>query len=243
MLVAKPEGNYRFVAGTGEAPFCGAVIADAGHEIVRAIFDRPLPWREGFLLIEKHLGALGRPRQALCGVELRCAEPYTPEGFRAFNAEYADVLTDWGLYSGGPGTGSTARTNIAPTLHPPAEQVIVAFAYTVPSLGGRPTFVVSGATGGRVEPSPDATRLRVANIVKTLSERMAEMGVGWDLTTEVIAYTPDDIEAALRDELLPRIGDAVRNGVRLVPGRAPVAGGEVEIGTHGVRQELRISVE
>jgi hypothetical protein len=242
MLVDKPEGNYRFLPGTGEPPFCNAVLADAGYEIVRATLERPLPYREGFELIDQHLKALSRPRQALCGLELRCREPYTPEGFRAFNLEYAALLTEWGLYGGAVGTGTTARTNIAPALHAPAEQVLFAFAYTVPSVTDRPTFVVSGATGGRVVESPDADRQRVANIVQTLSERLEQMGVTWEQTTETVVYAPQDIGAVLREELLPRIGSAVLNGIRWFPGRAPVAGSEIELGTHGVLQELRIPV-
>jgi hypothetical protein len=242
MLVEKPEGNYRFVTGGGELPFCNAVIADTGYEIIRATLERPIPHKAGFDLIEQHLRQVGRPRQALCALELRCAEPYTPEGFRAFNAEYAALLGSWGLHGGTPGSGSTARTNIAPTLYPPAEQVLFAFSYTVPSDSMRPTFIVSGATGGRVEDGPDAPRKKVANIVATLEARLTELGVGWDLTTETVAYAPENIEQALQSELLPRIGAAVLNGVRWFPSRAPVIGSDIELGTHGVRQELRVPV-
>ena len=242
MLAAKPEGNYRFLPSGGEIPFCNAVLSDPGYEIVRATLERPIPYRAGFELVEDHVKALGRPRQALCGVELRCAEPYTLEGFRAFNVEYAALLSSWGLYGGEIGTGSTARTNIAPTLQAPREQVLFAFSYTVPSTSARPTFVVSGAPGGRVEESPDGVRKVVANIVQTLDERLREIGVSWDSTTETVAYAPQDIEPALRSELLPRIGTAVLNGVRWFPGRAPVIGSEIELGTHGVRQEIRVPI-
>ena len=36
------------------------------------IFRRPVPWRDGFAAMEKRFKAEGRPKQALCGVELRC---------------------------------------------------------------------------------------------------------------------------------------------------------------------------
>jgi hypothetical protein len=242
MLVAKPEGNYRYLPSAGEAPFCSAVIADAGYEIVRATFETAVPYRRGFELIEAYLRDLGRPRQALCAVELRCAEPYTPEGFRAFNADYAEILPAWGLSAGAAGTGTTARTNIAPVAFPPREQVMTGFAYTVPSTSTRPTFVVSGATGGRVAESLDATRQRVANIVQTLTGRLEELQVTWAQTTEILVYAPNDLGTVLETELLPVVGTAVENGVRWLPGRAPVLGGEVELGTHGVLQELRIPV-
>ncbi len=245
MLDAKPEGNYRYLPSTGGTPFCGGVVADAGYEIVRATLERPVPWRQGFELIDGHLKALGRPRQALCGLELRCAAPYTQEGFVEFNIRYGEVLSEWGLYEGKVGTGSTARTNIAPAYSAPAEQVMVAFAYTVPSSTSRPTFVLSGTPAGvrRGEASADAIREQVAWMVNTLEERLKELGVSWNLTTDFIAYTPHDIELSLRAEVVPKIGTAVLNGIRWLPGHAPVGGGSIEMGTYGVLQEFLVAVE
>ena len=245
MLDAKPEGNYRYLPSTGEIPFCGGVVADAGYEIVRATFERPVPWRHGYELIDGHLKTLGRPRQALCGLELRCTAPYTKEGFLEFNGRYAEVLSEWGLYGGKVGTGSTARTNIAPSYNAPPEQVMVAFAYTVPSSIGRPTFVVSGTPAGvrRGEATADAIREQVAWMVNTLEERMNELGVSWNLTTDFIAYTPFDIEPWLRAEVVPKIGTAVANGIRWFPGHAPVGGGGIEMGTYGVIQDIRVALE
>jgi hypothetical protein len=246
MLDAKSEGNYHYLPTTGISPFCGGVVADAGYEIVRATFERPVPWRHGYELIDGHLKALGRPRQALCSLELRCTAPYTREGFLAFNAQYAEVLEEWGLYGGQLGTGSTARTNIAPSYNAPPEQVMVAFAYTVPSNVTRPTFVVSG-TAGQARPegaaTADAIRQQVAAIVNTLEERMKELGVSWELTTAFITYTPFDIEPWLRGEVVPKIGTAVANGIRWFPGHAPVGGGSIEMGTYGVIQDIRVAVE
>jgi hypothetical protein len=242
MLVSKPEGNYRYLpSSTGglQLPFCNGVIADAGYEIVRATLEHPVPYRAGFDLIESHLNGLGRPRQALCALELRCAEPYSVDGFRAFNVEYAQLLGTWGLHGGAPGTGTTARTNIAPVLHAPSEQVLFAFSYTVPFSTNRPTFILSGAAASR---DLSGTREKVAALVQTLDDRLKELGVSWDLTTETVAYAPQDIEASLRSELLPRIGPAVLNGVRWFPSLAPVAGTEIELGAHGVRQEIRLPV-
>ena len=93
---------------------------------------------------------------------------------------------------------------------------MVAFAYTVPSSIGRPTFVVSGTPAGvrRGEATADAIREQVAWMVNTLEERMNELGVSWNLTTDFIAYTPFDIEPWLRAEVVPKIGTAVANGIR-----------------------------
>ena len=82
-LVGQSAGSYHFLPGGGALPFCGGVVADSGYEIVHAVLRRPIPWREGFGLIERHLAALGRPRAALCAVELRCGKPYTREQFFA----------------------------------------------------------------------------------------------------------------------------------------------------------------
>jgi hypothetical protein len=243
MLDANDKGNYRFLPSTSERPYCSGVIADQQYEIVRATFEHLIPWRVGFELIAKHLEALGRPHQALCGVELRCAAPYTLEGFQAFNAEYGEVLKEWGLYRGSVGTGSTARTNIAPAYHAPGEQSMFAFSYTVPSTSDRPTFIVSGTPAGDVrrgEASFEANREQVARIVEILEERLAALGASWGVVSDIIVYAPRDVCPVLRAELVPRIGPAVLNGIRWSPGCAPVGGGGIEIGTHGVLQELRI---
>ena len=105
--------------------------------------------------------------------------------------------------------------------------------------------MVSGTPAGvrRGEASADAIREQVAWMVDTLAERLKELGVSWDLTTEFIAYTPHDIEPSLRAEVVPKIGRAVLNGIRWFPGHAPVGGGSIEMGTYGVLQEIRVVVE
>ena len=246
MLVAKSEGNYRFFPSMSGSPFCAGVVADQGFEIVRATLERLVPWRDGFALIDRHLKSLGRPRQALCGIELRCTTPYTQEGFQEFNGRYGSVLSEWGLYEGEVGTGSTARTNIAPAYNAPGEQVMLAFSYTVPSTIDRPTFIVSGTPAGNVrrgEATAEANRAQVARIIEILEERLTELGVSWDLTTDFVVYAPRDLEPVLRAEVLPHIGRAVLNGLRWSPGHAPVGGGGIEMGTHGVREEIRVPVE
>jgi len=249
MLLVQQQGNYRYLPSVNPVPFCSAVIADRGFEIVHATLARPLPWRAGFQLAERHLAALGRPRQAVCAAELRCAEPYTPEGFRTFNAGYAELLQEWGLFVDGLGT--TARTNVAPDTHAPTEQVMLAFSYTVPATGagssdGGPTFVVSGSPERPdVRPgdtSPEALREKVADVLATLTQRLEAIGFGWDATTEVNVYATVNLWEALRAEALPRLGPAALHGLRWYPSRPPVTGPAVEIDTRGVRHELRLAV-
>jgi hypothetical protein len=243
MLVEQPRGNYRFLPGSPSLPFCGAVAPAPGYEIVRVQLDRPPPWRAGFDRIEAQLTALGRPRQALCSVELRCARPYTPEGFAAFNVGYADLLREWGLLV--DGRSSTTRTNVAPELAAPTEQVLFAFAYTVPAADAPPTFVLAGATERPElrsgDTAPEALREKTADVVASLSARLEALGQDWSAVGDVAVYTAHDALAALRSELLPRLGPAALHGLRWFASRPPIVGLEVEIDARAVRQELRLA--
>ena len=44
-------GNYRYLPGI--APFSSGVVATAGHQIVHATLRAPIPWRDGFALIDR----------------------------------------------------------------------------------------------------------------------------------------------------------------------------------------------
>jgi len=246
LLEAQPGGGYSYLKNTQPiaVPFSAAVVADGGFQIVRAVLERPLPYRAGFALIERHLDQLGRARQALCSVELRCREPYTLEGFNAFNRGYADLLREWDLFR--DGNGIATRTNIAPDTDTPAEQVLHAFGYTIPAPNGNPTFVVSGAFERPDllpgDTSPEGLRRKVADVVATLDERLAMAWVSWDHVNDIGLYTQHDLGAALRSELLPRLGSSARYGITWYPSRVPVEGFELEIDLRAVTQEIRLSV-
>src|SRR5262245_63795181 len=79
-------GHYRFLPGI--APFSSGAAAVSGYQVVHATLRSPIPWRDGFALIDRHLRAEGRPRAALCAIELRSPAPFTFDGFDAFNAGY-----------------------------------------------------------------------------------------------------------------------------------------------------------
>src|SRR5271155_4680043 len=141
-LIAHPEGDYFFLPGI--APYsCGAVSAP-GFEIAHVTLHRPVPYRQGFDVIERHLAQIGRSKPALCGIELRSPRPFSFDGFAEFNAGYARILEGWGVFVAG--VNPVARTNIAPEVDPPDEPLLYGFSYSRPCEPDLPpTFVVAGA--------------------------------------------------------------------------------------------------
>ena len=93
MLRDVPAGGYRFVPGI--SAFSSGVVATSGWEIVHATLAAPVPWRDGFACVDRHLRETGRPRAALCGIELRSPAPFS---FGGFDGEVASILIQcWSL--------------------------------------------------------------------------------------------------------------------------------------------------
>jgi len=246
-LTDNPRGAYLFLPGI--SPYSCGVVAAPGYEIVHVTLGRPLPWRSGFEAVADHLGRLGRPRQALCAVELRSPAPFTLKGFIEFNRGYREVLKEWDLMV--DGVNPVARTNVAPEVGPPQEPALHAFSCTVPSgeQGWRPTFVVAGAgevREGRLdiasivregETSVDAMREKAAYVVGCMSERLGGLGVGWEDVTAVGVYTVHDIHPLLGSPLLSAAHGAARHGLTWRFARPPIVGIEFEMDARGVREE------
>ena len=219
--------------------------ADAGYQIVHAIFQTPVPYGDGFALVERHLSANGRPRAALCAVELRCATPYTAEQWAApdgFNANYVALLRSWGLFVGE--YNPVARTNVAPTVSAPSEQMLYGFSYTVPAPQAAATFVLSGAAEAssvrRGETTPDALREKLEDVLTTLDSRLAALGVARDQVTSCTLYAAHDLYPFLESEILPRLGPAAIHGIHWFPSRPPIDNLEVEVDLRGVEEEKRL---
>lgn len=241
-----PAGNYRFVPGI--APFSSGVVASPGYQVVHATLRAPIPWREGFALIEGRLSAEGRPRAALCAIELRSPAPFSFAGFDAFNAPYQQLLAQWKLLV--DGANPIARTNVAPLVAAPSEPSLYAFAYTIPGATPRPTFVVAGAgemrergTGARGivrhgETSSDAMREKATHVMGIMGARLAGLGVGWADVTMIDVYTVQPIEPWLAETVLRPAGSAAVHGVRWFPSRPPIVGLEYEMDVRGVAREL-----
>ena len=67
MLVENEQGNYLFLPSSGR--YSAGVVASPGHELVRAVLQRPRPLAEGFALIQgEGCGSSARPP---CGSTLK----------------------------------------------------------------------------------------------------------------------------------------------------------------------------
>ena len=217
MLVPCEAGQYRFLPGI--EPYSAGVVAMPGTEIVHATLAASVPYRDGFALIDRHLRERGRPRAALCAIELRLPAPLPFGGFVDFNRGYRAMLADWGLLVSGQ--NPIARTNVAPVVGPPAEPSLYAFSYTVPwDGGGGPTFVAAGsgelrpgfmsAEGivRRGETSADALREKAAYVMAVMEQRLRGLGGSWGEVSAMDVYTPHAIEPFLVTEVLGRMGPA-----------------------------------
>src|ERR1700730_18425905 len=98
-LIPHPQGDYLFLPGI--SPYSCGVVSAPGFEIAHVTFRRPVAYGRIFDLIEQHLIDQGRPKAALCAIELRSPRPFTFSGFAEFNAGYSETLEEWGLFVDG----------------------------------------------------------------------------------------------------------------------------------------------
>lgn len=63
------------------------------------------------------------------------------EQFAHFNASYLQTLQEWGLFR--DGINPVARSNLVPTVQPPARAGVHAFSYAVPAAQGLSGFIVA----------------------------------------------------------------------------------------------------
>ncbi len=245
-LIPHPQGDYFFLPGL--APYSCGVVSAPGFEIAHVRFRRLVPYRRGFDLITQHLEDHGRPKAALCGIELRSPRPFTFIGFAEFNAAYSAILEDWGLFVGG--INPVARTNVAPEVDAPSEPALFGFSYTRPCDPTLPpTFVVSGAGElpegvlaheaiVRVGDTSSEAMIQKASFVMDLMEtRLNGLGADWSKVTNVDIYTVHALERILPEVILRRIGSAGALGVCWFFSRPPIIGIEFEMDVRGVRAE------
>ena len=251
MRIENLKGNYSFIKGI--SPYSAGVSAARGFEIEHARFLPALPLREGFATVDRHLKSLGRPRQALCAMELRSPRPFTFQGFADFNAGYVDILTSWEILR--DGLNPVARTNVAPEVGGPAEPMLHGFSYTVPSEDSGVTFVVAGAgelPEGSLDPhdvvrrgedSLDALKEKVRFVLGLMEGRMRELGGDWGDVTTTDVYTVHDIHPLLKSDILPRLGAASQQGITWHFTRPPIISIEYEMDLRGVRREIVVDAK
>lgn len=249
-LLDNAHGGYRFL--TGIAPYSSGVVAAPGYQIVRATLQRPLPYRQGFDLIDRYLAGAGRPRAALCAIELRSPRPWSFAGFGEFNQGYQRLLAEWGLLV--DRQNPIARTNVVPEVAAPAEPALYAFSYTVPHSGQHQpaTFVVAGA--GELpegvleataivragETSAEALQAKAAFVMDLMRGRLAGLGASREAVTAVDLYTIHSPQPFLAGTILEPLGPAAVHSVHWHYSRPPIEGLELEMDMRGVRQELRV---
>jgi hypothetical protein len=249
MLIENPNGNFRFIKGRN--PFSSGAIAEAGYEIVRAIFD-PLPLLdEGFTRIESHLRNVGRPLNALCGMELRIPKALSYEGFVEFNKPYVQRLAAWRLHVGD--LNPVARTNVAAEVEPVPDASLFGFSYTIPSNRKSTTFVISGVPEIKIgsagersvvalgDVSRDGMRQKIRRVLESLSALLLELGASWADATAIGIYTVHDFHPYLRDILLREVRSANMYGIHWHFARPPVADAEFEMDVRRTFQEVILS--
>jgi hypothetical protein len=245
-LLKEAAGNYRYLPGI--PAFSSGVVAQPGFEIVHVTLAAPVPWREGFKRIERHLGEVGRPKTALCGIMLRIPRPFSFDGFDDFNEGYRTVLADWKILLNGE--NPIPRTNVAPVIGAPSEPSLYAFSYTIAGQTPQPTFIVAGAGEmkegvrgpdgivRRGDTSPDAMREKARRVMEIMQERLRGLGGTWDRVNTINVYAAQPIHGVVENEILKLAGPAAIHGVHWYPSLPPIQGLEFEVDMRGAARAL-----
>ena len=242
-------GGYRYLPAVFQ--YSGGVAAEAGYEIERARFLRPVALNDAFAAVESHLQTIGRPTTAFAQCELRSPAPFSDQGFIDFNTEYVQTLERWGIYK--DGVNPVARTNVCPAFNVPAEPAMLAFSYTVPvGRNRRATFALSGGGDARSGPqpyrerivrygdtSPDGLREKVRFVIDEMERRLQALGFKWQDAVSTQAYTVQDIGHLVGEELARR--GAIDGGLVWYYARPPVIGLDFEMDVRGAARELIVS--
>ena len=249
-LTDHPTGHYRFLPGI--APYSCGVVSMPGFEIVHVTYHQPIPYRRGFEAIANYLSSLGRPKAALCGIELRSPKPFTFSGFAAFNAAYESILQEWGVFV--DGVNPVARTNVAPVVCPPSEPVLYGFSFSQRCLLDLPpTFVVAGAgelpegilaREGIValgDTSADGLKTKSQFVMNLMESRLHGLQVDWPMVSTVNCYTAHNLTSLLPEIILGRIGSASVHGVTWHYSQPPIEEIEYEMDLRGTRTDLHLN--
>jgi hypothetical protein len=250
MLTDYTPGGYRFLPAI--SAYSAGVAAAPGFAILHVRLLRPVAWKKGFESIDRHLRSAGRTPHALCAVALRSPQPFSFAGFKEFNAQYVEVLREWGIVR--DGVNPVARTNVAPEVSPPAEPSLYSFAYTVPAAGAPVSFVVAGAgeipegsrgpeaVVRRGETTADAIAAKARCVLGLMEGRLSGLGVSWNDVTVSNIYTVHDVNGLLAAEILPRLGPAREHGIVWHFARPPIVSIEYEMDVRGCARESVLAI-
>jgi hypothetical protein len=245
---ALPDFGYRYIPGPFQ--YSAGVAALPGYRIERIRFLEPVPLDAGFSRIEGHLKEAGLPLTAFCACELRSPEPFTDEGFRAFNRAYVGTLERWAIMKSE--ANPVARSNVCPAIHPPKVPSFHAFAIAVPSSNKQESFVIAGSGEAKEgagpystktiryrDTSPDAMREKALFVLAQMEKRMAAFSAGWADTTAAQVYTVHELHPFFGSEVVGR--GAARHGLAWHFARPPVIDLEYEMDCRRVLVERVIS--
>ena len=241
-IVSSTQAGYTFLKG-GMHPFSSGVACLTGHALTRVRFRTAPPLAEGLAKAAAFIKAQGRPLAALAACELRSPAPMSLADFAAFNRHYVELLKANGFPAEAP--FPMARSNVAPTLAPPATNTLFAFTYatTTSEAQPRPDFLISGKAEimdeprtviAEGDPSPAGTEKKASYVFQELRIRVEELGCQWADITGVQIYTPRSLDPVV--PLLKRVGLA-HVGVTLHPAYPPVAPYEFEVDVRSVSVE------
>jgi hypothetical protein len=213
-MLKHPTGGYGYLESTLSFASAG-VVSLPGFAIERLVLPAPIPLAEGFARVAGYLDSVGRPLDALCGLELRIPEMMQWEAFSQLNAAYVAQLADWGLVI--DGVPPLTRTNVSPGRAVVAEASLYAASYTVPSERGASGLVISGIPeippgasypSGVLRPgetSGDALAAKVACAVDAVATYIRELGQEWTGRADVHVYSEhDEVPALVLDALALR---------------------------------------
>ncbi len=161
-------GNYKYLRGGFQ--YSGGVSSLPGYIIKHVRFAAPLPLQAGFERVRQFLIDAGQPLTSLCACELRSPEPFSEQGFVAFNRHYVSTLSEWGIFDGT--TNPVARTNVCPVVSPPREPSLYAFSFTLPHTDQEQSFVISGS--GEASDGPGSYPERTIRCGETTPDGIGE---------------------------------------------------------------------
>ena len=248
---SRPEGNFSFVPAHGT--YCRDVLPHSGYQVAHSTFVNPMPLDLGFDTIATHLKRLGRPIQALCGMELRIPNALGFEDFAAFNHQYVTLLDTHNLRVGaGDNVKATmTRTNVAPetTAAKPGQASVYAFSYVVPGsrASGQKSFVCSGSgelTGtsrdsiiALGDTSPTGLQLKARWVMQMYAARLPSLGLSWADATGINLYCVHSLTSFFEQEILNVMGSSAWLGVHWHYARPPVLDIEFEADVRGTALE------